>query len=156
MQQNLYIIQPSSYQRVGYHPSIFFPKAPKPKWKWPKSSNVDGLGSFRSRHIHDLSNLKYILYCHFDEKKVGRYSLGDKVSRQRKRVWGWLPPEKIKSRYFETFWPIGYFELGRDYDVTVTSHLGCLYLFWYVLEEGTPSYTMVPIICIWGVSFLSS
>ena len=30
---------------------------------------------------------------------------------------------------------IGYFELKHDYDVTVTSYLGCLYLFWYVWER---------------------
>ena len=51
---------------------------------------------------------------------------------------------------------IGYFELGHDYDVTVTSYLGCWYLFWYVWKEETPSYTMVPIRCILGVSFSSS
>ena len=51
---------------------------------------------------------------------------------------------------------IGYFELGDDYDVTVTSYLGRWYLFWYVWKEETPSYTMVPIRCIWGVSFSSS
>ena len=31
-----------------------------------------------------------------------------------------------------------------DYDVTVTSYLGFWYLFLYVWEEETPSYTMVP------------
>ena len=51
---------------------------------------------------------------------------------------------------------ICYFELGDDYDITVTSYLGCWYLFWYVWKEETPSCTMVPIRCIWGVSFLSS
>ena len=51
---------------------------------------------------------------------------------------------------------IGYFELGHDYDVTVTSCLRCWYLFWYVWKEETPSYTMVPIRCILGVSFSSS
>ena len=34
---------------------------------------------------------------------------------------------------------IGSFELGHDYNVTVT-YLGCWYLFWYVLN----SYTIVP------------
>ena len=47
---------------------------------------------------------------------------------------------------------IGHFELGHDYDVTVTS---CWYLFWYVWKERSPSYTMVPMTYIWG-SFLSS
>ena len=51
---------------------------------------------------------------------------------------------------------IGYFELSHDYDVTVTSYLGCWYLLWNVWKEETPSYTMVPITCIWLVSFSSS
>ena len=34
---------------------------------------------------------------------------------------------------------IGYFELGDDYDVTVTSYFGRWYLFWYVWKEETPS-----------------
>ena len=50
--------------------------------------------------------------------------------------------------YISSAYKIGYFELGHDYDVTVTSYLGCWYLFWYVWKEETPSYTMVPIICI--------
>ena len=37
----------------------------------------------------------------------------------------------------------GYFELGHDYDVTVTSYLECWYLFLYLWKEDTPSYTMV-------------
>ena len=48
---------------------------------------------------------------------------------------------------------IGYFELGHDYEVTVTSYFRCWYLFWYVWKETTPSYTMVPITCIWGFHF---
>ena len=48
---------------------------------------------------------------------------------------------------------IGYFEFVHDYGVTVTSYLGCWYLFWYVLEEETSNYTMVPITCIWGFHF---
>ena len=47
---------------------------------------------------------------------------------------------------------IGYFELGHDSDTTVTSYLGCWYLFWYVWKKETPSYTMVQIRCIWGSS----
>ena len=54
---------------------------------------------------------------------------------------------------FRTFWAklsifayislkIGYFELGDDYDITVTSYLGRWYLFCYVWKEETP--TMVP------------
>ena len=38
---------------------------------------------------------------------------------------------------------IGYFELGDDYDVTVTSYWGCWYLFWYVWKVVTPGYPMV-------------
>ena len=41
---------------------------------------------------------------------------------------------------------IGYFQIGHDYDVTVTSYLGCWYLFWYVRKEKT----------YLGVSFSSS
>ena len=48
---------------------------------------------------------------------------------------------------------ISYFELGDDYDVTATSYLGCWYLFWYVWKKETPSYTLVPIRCIWGFNF---
>ena len=36
---------------------------------------------------------------------------------------------------------IGCFELGHDNDVTVTSYLGCWYLFWYLWKEETPSYS---------------
>ena len=35
---------------------------------------------------------------------------------------------------------IGYFELSHGYDVTVTSYLGCWYLFWYLWKEETPSH----------------
>ena len=46
------------------------------------------------------------------------------------------------------------YQLGDDYDVTVTSYLGCWYLFWYVWKEEThDSYTMVPIRCIQGFHF---
>ena len=41
----------------------------------------------------------------------------------------------------------------EHYDVTVTSYLRCWYLFWYVWKKETPSYTMVPITCIWGFHF---
>ena len=51
---------------------------------------------------------------------------------------------------------IGYFELGDDYDLTATSYLDIDTLFLYVWKEATPSYTMVPTECIWGVSFSSS
>ena len=44
---------------------------------------------------------------------------------------------------------IGYFELSDDYDVTVMSYLLCWYVFWYVWKGEIPSYTMVPIRCIW-------
>ena len=49
----------------------------------------------------------------------------------------------------------GYFELGHDYDVTVTSYLECWYLFLYLWKEDTPSYTMVGLLitCIRGVQF---
>ena len=33
---------------------------------------------------------------------------------------------------------MGYFESGDDYNVTVTSYLGC----WYVWKEETPSFTL--------------
>ena len=49
---------------------------------------------------------------------------------------------------------LGIFELGHDYDVTVTSYMGWWYLFWYVWKKKTPSYyTIVPITCIWGFIF---
>ena len=66
------------------------------------------------------------------------------------------------------FWPIislcslkiGYFELGLDYDATVTSYVGCWYLFWYVWKDAalaiTIRPTVVPIGCNWGVLFSSS
>ena len=48
---------------------------------------------------------------------------------------------------------IGFSELGHDYEVTVTSCLGCWYLFWYVWKEETSGYCMVPITCICGFHF---
>ena len=30
-----------------------------------------------------------------------------------------------------------YFELAHGYDITVTSYLGCWYLFWYVWKQET-------------------
>ena len=67
-------------------------------------------------------------------------------------------PKPIEILIFRTFiakfsiWAyislkIGYFELGHNYDITVTSYLEYWYLFWYVWKEETPSYTMVPITC---------
>ena len=50
---------------------------------------------------------------------------------------------------------IGYFELGDDYDVTVTSYLGCWYLFWYVWKEKTPGILWYQL-DVWGGSFSSS
>ena len=47
----------------------------------------------------------------------------------------------------------GYFELCDDYDVTLTSYFKCWYLFWCECKEEAPSYTMVPIGCIWGFHF---
>ena len=47
----------------------------------------------------------------------------------------------------------GYFELGDDYDVTHCDVIIRIwYLFWYVWNEETTSYTMVPIRCIREVS----
>ena len=43
---------------------------------------------------------------------------------------------------------IDYFELGDDYDVTVTSYLGCWYLFWYLYGKRRTLYNMVQVRCI--------
>ena len=66
----------------------------------------------------------------------------------------------FQRNYFYYYYYIslktGYFELGDNYDVTVTSYLWCWYLFWYVWKEEAPSYTMVPTRCFCGVLFSSS
>ena len=41
-------------------------------------------------------------------------------------------------------------ELGHDHDVTVTSYLVCWFSFWYVWNEQTPRYTVVPITLMGG------
>ena len=46
---------------------------------------------------------------------------------------------------------IGNFELGHDYDNTMTSYLRRWYLFWYLWKKKTSSYTIAPITCIWGL-----
>ena len=51
---------------------------------------------------------------------------------------------------------IGYFELGDEYEVTVTSYVRCWYLFLVYMERGDPSYTTVPILKMYGGSFSSS
>ena len=62
-----------------------------------------------------------------------------------------------KEHFLAIFWifayislSVGFFELGNDFDVTVTTFLGCWYLFFYVWKEETLSYTIVPNL---GVSF---
>ena len=51
---------------------------------------------------------------------------------------------------------ISYFEFDHYYDITVTSYLGCWYLFWYVWNDEIPSYTMVPNICYGEFIFKST
>ena len=55
----------------------------------------------KDSELRHLGNLKYILYSHFNENKLG---VGGIESRRRWRVGrGLLPPDKIKSFHFDRF-----------------------------------------------------
>ena len=61
-----------------------------------------------------LSNLNYILCGHLGKNGATPFRCG-KVSRQRWRVLGWLPPKKVLNSHFERYLPAVQLKLTEYY-----------------------------------------
>ena len=108
---------------------------------------VRGLWCKIGREIVIVFSFVYVVYLYCIKRILVQFFMVVETTMICQMVKQWNKNEHVKSAILR---------FGHVYDITVTSYVGCLYLFWYEWKEETHSYTMVPIRHIWGVHFSNS